>query len=166
MADFENKQSMDAPQFEWTVKEYQQHERTKRWYLIAAGVALVFMVFSLVTANFLFAVIILLAGFIIYLQDKHEPLDVHVAIGKEGIAVGRKFYEYDEIKDFALLHKPHRELSRLYLEFKSVMSHRLSLPLPEGDPLPIRKFLLQYLPEDKERTDEPLSEFLGRLFRL
>ena len=51
-------------------------------------------------------------------------------------------------------------------EFKTVLKHRLTIPLGNKDPLFVRNNLLKYLSEDLERTDEPMSESLARLFKL
>lgn len=150
----------------WEVPEYEQHERAKGWYVIAIIVALGLLAYCFYTSNFLFAVIIILTSLVIILHDGREPNRVKIILANEGLVVGRKFYDYDEIKDFSIVYKPHLNVKRLYFEFKSALRHRLSIPIDNMNPLKIRETLLKYLSEDLERTDQPLSEFLSKLFKL
>lgn len=151
---------------QWDIPEFEKHERTKSWYTKAISASLLLLVFSFLTANFLFAVIIIIASLIFVLRHGQEPDRIKVILAQEGIIVGRQFYDYDEFKNFAIVHKPSQNVKNLYFEFKSALKQRLSIPLEKMDPLSIRKNLLKYLPEDLERTDIPFSEQLSRLFKL
>ncbi len=150
----------------WKVPEYEKHERTKSWYIMAIIITLLLLLFSFFTANFLFAVIIMIVSLVVILHDGREPDMVKISLTDEGIILGKKFYDYDEIKDFAVVYKPRQEVKNLYFDFKSFLRPQLSIPLENKNPLSIRKNLLKYLPEDLDRTDQPLSEGLGKLFKL
>lgn len=150
----------------WRVPEYEKQERTKTWYAAAVLIGVSLLIHSFYTANFLFAVIIITAALVIIINDGRHPDMVDVILTTEGIIVGRKFYDYDEIKDFSVVYKPNLGVKNLYFEFKSALKHRLSIPLDDMNPLLIRENLLKYLSEDLERTDQPTSEGLAKLFRL
>lgn len=150
----------------WPVPEYEKHERSTGWYVIAGVVAIALLIYCFFTANFLFAVIIIVSALVIILHHGREPERVKFSITDEGIVIGRKFYDYDEIKDFAIVYKPRIDVKRLYFEFKNALKHRLSIPLENMNPLAVREILLKYLKEDLERTDQPLSEGLAKLFKL
>jgi len=162
----------------WPVPEYHQPERNRRWY-IAAGIFLFIclffsffsfsawrLVFLGANANFLFALIIIIGAIIMIVNDGREPLLVNIYLTKDGVSVGKKFYDYDRFKDFSVIYKPKQSLKNLYFEFKNTMRPRLSIPLRHMDPLLVRNYLLKYLDEDLERTDMPLSEQLTKLFKL
>jgi hypothetical protein len=110
--------------------------------------------------------IIIVISIIIILNDGQKPMTVNFSITDEGVMIGKKFYDYDELKNFSVIYKPRRDIKNLYFEFKNPIKQRLSIPLMDQDPLKIRKYLLKYLEEDLERTDPPLSENLARLFKL
>lgn len=150
----------------WHIPEYNTHERTRNWYILAGAVAFGFLVFAYFSHNFLFAVIIIVAVLLYVLNHGVEPIMINVSLTDEGVIIGRKFYDYDDLKDFALVYKPKHEVRNLYFEFKNGLRHRLSIPLNDMDPIVIRDFLLKYLHEDLERTDMPLSENLARMFKL
>jgi len=150
----------------WRVPEYDKHERTQGWYIIAAIFGVFFLIYSFISGNFLFAAIIIIGAMIIIMHDGREPLAVDFSIHSEGVVIGKRFYDYDEVKDFSIVYKPHQQVKNLYFEFKSVIKPRLSIPLNNQNPLPIRENLLKYLPEDLERTDQPVSEALAKIFKL
>jgi len=152
--------------FNWKVPEHEKHERPKSWYIGAGITALALLLFAFFTGNFLFAVIIIVFSLIVIWRDGQDPEMVRFSITDEGLSIGKKFIDYDEIKDFSIVYKPKLGVKNLYFEFKNPLRHRLSIPLLEMNPLIIRKSLLKYLKEDLERTDQPLSEYLGKLFKL
>lgn len=150
----------------WEVPEFHKHDRSRWWYVVFAVIGLGLIIQAVLTSNFLFAVILVIAGFVIIVNDARHPSNVIFSITTEGVVVGRKFYDYDEIKHFAIVYKPAQDLKRLYFEFKSTAKPRLSVGLLDVNPLFLREHLSKYVSEDLERTDEPTSEFLGRILKL
>jgi len=150
---------------EWPVPEYRQHERSRRWYIIALATFALLMLYSFFTANFLFALILIIAGIIIVLQDKHQPPSIDFAITEDGIALGRDFYDYSKLQSFWIFYEPD-EAKTLFFEFKNKIRPRLGVPLFDKNPLHVRSELLKFLTEDVSRENEPVSEQLSRLLKL
>jgi len=162
----ENSTDFEDNIISWEVHEYEKHDRPRAWYVIAILIAFLLLLYSFFTSNFLFAFIIVLASLVFIMHEGQAPGNVKISLTDEGVIVGRKFYDYDEIKNFIIIHKPRLEVKNLYLEFKNVFRHRLSIPLENMNPLVIRENLLKYLSENHDRTDPPLSEGIARLFKL
>jgi hypothetical protein len=152
--------------FTWQVPEYDKHERSRAWYLAAGSLASIFIIYSLITGNFLFAIIIIAVSLVVILTDGRDPDMINVHLTSGGVIVARKFYDYDELKNFSIIYKPTQDVKNLYFEFKNIFKPRLSFPLNDLNPLLIRENLLRYLPEDLERTNEPTSEGLAKLLKL
>jgi hypothetical protein len=157
----------------WEIPEYNKHQRSRSWYIIAGLVVLFFILASTITPNFffdapnyLFVGLVVLGAFVMLMIDKSEPQQIIFAIGDEGVTLGRKFYDYDEIHNFSIVYKPRTGVKRLYLEFKSAVRQRLSIPLLDQNPLVVRDALLRFLPEDLERTEQPTSEGIAKLLKL
>lgn len=161
-----HKQDRGEEIISWTAPEFEKHERTKGWYIAAVTIAALMLLFAFFTVNFLFAVIIIVVALIIILHEGREPERVKIAITDEGVIIGKRFFDYDDLKDFSIVYKPRIGVKHLYFEFKNIVKPRLSIPLGNMNPLPIRENLLKYLEEDLERTDQPLSEVLAKLFKL
>ncbi|MFA4941044.1 MAG: hypothetical protein WC582_00385 [Patescibacteria group bacterium] len=150
----------------WQVPEYDKHEKTKNWYIFYSIAAFLFILYAFFSGNFLFAVIIIIGAIVIVLRDGQNPDMVKISLETEGITVGKKFHDFDEFKNFSIVYKPKQEIKNLYFEYKNSLKPRLSIPLKNNNPLLIRKNLLKYLPEDLDRTDQPLSEALAKIFKL
>ncbi len=168
----------DANYIRWTVPEYRPPKRGRLWYFFAVLLAVVCVFFSFfairdgrlvflgASTNFLFVLIIIVAAIVMIINENRPPLMVTVELGPEGVRLGRRFYDYDQFKNFSVLYKPKESLKNLYFEFKSSVRPRLSLPLRRLDALSVRNFLVKYLGEDLGRTNPPLSEQLTKMLKL
>ncbi len=162
----DNKSLIGQELHSWKIPEREHYEHSFRWKIGASLVGLALVAVAVLTNNFLFALIILIAAFIIVFNEGDEPEKIRFMIGTEGILLGEKFYDYDDFKSFSVLYKPNEDLKALYFDCQNFWQRDLIIPLLDHNPLPIRENLLKYLKEDLTRTDEPFSETLGRLLKL
>lgn len=153
------------PLHEWTIQEYEQYERTPRWYWLMGFIGVVSLIYSLLTGNFLFALVIILFGIILFLQSHQSPPQLSFVITDLGIIVGRRFHAYSELESFYVVYRP-PEVKTLFFQTKSMLEPMLRIPLLDVDPVEVRFSLLQYLVEDSEKEDEPLSDQIARNLRL
>lgn len=151
--------------YEWAVKEYNKHERDRRWYVVMGLIAAALVIYAVLVANYLFALIIILFAIILYLHDLQEPLEVYFAITETGIILGKKFYRFSELENFWIIYSP-PDVQNLYFTLGGVIKHRLQIPLLNYDPQPIREYLSQFVLEDTEQAEEPLSDRFARLLKL
>ena len=149
----------------WRVSEFEKHERTALWYIGFGVLGVVLLIIALVTINYLFALIIIITALIIYLQEKAEAHMVTFLITSRGIKVGRSECPYKDIGKFWIIYDP-PHVKKLYFNFKNLMKTSLMVPLKSQNPLMVRDILLNFLEEDLEREEEPLSEVFGRLSKL
>lgn len=150
----------------WLVPEYHKHERNKRWYTIAVVFAIFLLLFSFLSNNFLLPFIMIIVSAIFIMQHGQEPPNVLISLSSDGIHVGNNFYDYDAFRHFSIVYKPKQDDKNLYFEFKNALRPRLSIPLMDIQPVKTRAYLAQFLDEDEERTDIPLSESLSKLLKL
>jgi len=168
----------DSKYIHWSVPEYRQPDRDRRWYMLAGFIGLLCLFFSFFSlnhwhlvflgagSNFLFILIIIVAAIIMIFNESQPTIMVEVELGPEGVKIGQTFYDYDELKNFCVLYKPKMSIKNLYFEFKNTMRPRLSLPLRRLDALTVRNFLVRFLDEDLDRANPPLSEQLTKLLKL
>lgn len=149
----------------WEIPEYREHSRSRRWYGIAAALAALLLVWSVVSANFLFAIIIVIIAITMILQDRNHAPRIAFAIQQDGVVIGARAYAWSSFKNFWLYYEANGP-KHLFLEWKSGIRPRLAIPLENKNPLRIRTILLQFLPEDIQKENEPLSEQLARLLKL
>ncbi len=160
-----NKKENLLRSLEWQFKEYEKYERGKLWYLVAITVGGAIIIYSILTANFLFALIIIMAGITLVINHHHTPKDINFAINYRGIKLNDKEYLYKELKNFWIIYEP-PTVKNLYFSFKNDLRPKLSIPLLDQNPVDVKNLVSLYLKEDFEQENEPLSESLGRLLKL
>jgi len=149
----------------WQVDEYHQHARSRTWYILGAIVSVALIVYAIATANFLFAVIILMIGIITLLSTFSAPDKIEVILTTTGVVLGNAFYPYKDIKDFSLVYDP-PEIKVLYLDFHKPWLPLVSVPLEEVDPNRVRETLLPFSLENLDRAEESLTDVVRRLYKL
>jgi hypothetical protein len=149
----------------WETDEFVSHQRSRLWYVGMALLGAVLIVYAVATANFLFAVILLMGGIIMLVSSFSPPERVPIVITTLGIVVGDEFYEYKGIKDFSIAYQP-PEVKLLYVAFHSVWLPLLAIPLEDEDPNAVRAILLDYVPENLGRTEERLTDTVKRMYKL
>ena len=149
----------------WQVKEYEQHDRSVMWYILMSSISLLLVLYGMFSGNFLFSLVIILAGIIFFIQSNHEPQQVPFFIAELGVGIGNRFYKYSELDNFYIIYRPN-EIQMLFIETKSAIRPLLRVPLNDTNPLEIRDTLDNYLDEDFEREQEPLSDAIGRNWKL
>jgi hypothetical protein len=150
---------------QWTIKEYEDHSREKRWYIIMSVFGSALVLFGLFSGNFLFALIIILFAIILYLQAQRQAPAVLISITDLGILIGSRFYSYGELENFYLIYEP-PQVKSLFFETQSLYRPRIQIPLQDMNPLDVRKSLLSFLEEDLEKEEEPFSDQFARNWQI
>jgi|YNPNPStandDraft_1061719.scaffolds.fasta_scaffold33536_2 hypothetical protein len=149
----------------WQIQEFEKHKKSTLWYVVGGVILILLLWYCIATSNFLFAIILLMFAIITVLYDFYESKEIEFALTSAGVKFGEKMYSYEEFKRFWIVYEP-TDVKKLYLEFNSVLKPRLAIPLNDIDPNKVRQILQGYVKEDLNETDEPLTDFLGRLFKL
>lgn len=150
---------------EWDIDEFPKHERSRTWYVVALIIAGAFMLYAILSLNYLFAAIIIIVGVIIFMQNRREPQRLSLKIQEDGLAIGETtFYEWKIIKEFWIVYDP-PDVKNVYFDFKTGIRPSISLPLEKQNPLNIRKILLNYLPEAVDKENESFSDGLRRMLK-
>ena len=156
---------LGQPLISWQIDDFVKHNRSKRWYFFGGLISLSLIIYSIATANFLLAVIILMSSIIILMNSFVDPEKIEITITTLGILIDRKFYEYTDLKSFSLVYKP-PEVNNLYLEFKSLFHPLMSVPLNDLNPNIVRDYLLNYLDENLDQDIESLTDYVRRMYKL
>lgn len=150
---------------EWTIQEYENHSRGVWWYIIMISLGLVLVVYGVFTANFLFSLIIILFAIIMFLQSHNTPPQINFKITEMGIILGSKFYSYSEFESFWIIYS-RNGAKVLFLDMRSTLQPMLRIPLLDMDPLEVKYSLREYLAENLEREEEPLSDRVSRNWKI
>ncbi|MFP4514391.1 MAG: hypothetical protein ACLFNO_00050 [Parcubacteria group bacterium] len=161
-----NEEKQEENIINWKIPEYDRPKRNKLWYIIAIAVILAILAYSIITANYLFTIIMIMGSIMLFYYDRQEAPMIDFVLEEEGIMIGNRFYDYDEIKNFSIVYKPKEDIKNIYFTFNNNLRNRITIPLMNQDPLFVRSHLLQYLDEDLERNHEPVSESIGKMLKL
>lgn len=145
--------------FQWEAMEFEKTPKTKEWFWAGAILGAALIIVAIVQRNFLFGIIVVLAGFLVYVYSQKEPRKISFSISNRGVIIGKRLYEYDSLKSFWIFYEPPR-IKELSIESKKHFMPRISLPLDEADPVKLREALIQFLPEIKHEED--LSDMIAK----
>lgn len=161
----ENEEARSAPKdvlMQWDAEEFKQVARPQQWYILFAIVGIAFVVYALFTANYLFALIIVLLAVVLNQFFHKEPEKIGVAITREGVAIDNAFYPYgSDLVSFWILYNP-PEVKTLTFSHQSSLQPNITIQLEDQNPLKIRELLLNYLPEDVEQEEGQIDATFRR----
>jgi len=151
--------------FAWEVPSWEKRDRGPRWYIYMTAATLVLLIYAVVTSNFLFAFLILLTAIILVLAGSEDPHRVLIQIGKNGVVVDGKLYEFKDLSNFSIVYHP-PDTKVLYFDTKSLVKPHLRIPLDVQNPVEIRDHLKRYLEENLLLQEEHFSDIVARLLKI
>ncbi|MFA6130948.1 MAG: hypothetical protein WC730_01650 [Patescibacteria group bacterium] len=149
----------------WEAWDNPPQERGRLWYAIAGGVAIALIVYAVMSANFLFAIIVLMTAVIMIMNGLRPAHLQKIHLTSLGIVYGDEFYPYQEIKDFSIIYQP-PEVQILYIDFHKLWRPLIAIPLGDVDPNDVRAALLPFVFENLNREDEHLTDAVKRMYKL
>lgn len=157
----------DAPaEAEQGLYTWQGHERTwlakgKSWYVYAAIVVVLLLVYALLTQAWLMAILVSLLSGIVYLYSQEQAPVVDVVISDKGIYIGEEFYPFNLVKSFWFQFMP----EDAYVIFQLVNSTRshITVSIDPNERSVIEVVLKEYLVAD-EFHRETFWERIEKLF--
>jgi len=72
-------------QISWTFPEFEQPDRSRKWWIWFIVVDVLILLFALLSANFLFALIIIMITVIVVFRHYHDPEIITCTITDGGI---------------------------------------------------------------------------------
>jgi hypothetical protein len=149
----------------WEVAEREEYQRSKRWYIIGGIAMFLMFVYALWGSNYLFAGMLVLISFIYGYTLFEGNEKVPCAITNYGIILDDSLFEYKEIKTFSIVTNE-VGATNLYLRFNSRLRPLLPVPLDGVSRQEVQEILGQFIEEDEEMTEEPVSDYLARKLKL
>ena len=146
----------------WSALEYEFHEKTPEWYWALGIITAALVLAAVILHNFLFAVLVVLAGFSVGLYGTRRPRTTLHEINSGGVSLGNKNFNYEHIDHFWINYNPPAK-KELILESKKTFSTHTVILLGNAEPEQIRRYLLQYLKEKK--IEESLVAVIARVLK-
>jgi len=152
---YPEEQARARPPIEWDAYEYVHTEKAPEWYWALGLVAVSGCVAALLFNNVLFAILILIAAFVLAIYAAREPNIVHFAITQRGIRIDNKLHPYSMLESFSIDERHPHEIPNLIVNPKHFFSPLIIIPLDGVDADDIHDRLSILLDEDEHV--EPFS---------
>ena len=145
---------------EWSATAYRQTEKSRGWYAVMGLIVLIFVIYDLLTGGWIVSVtFLILAGVYYYLETKRVPT-VRVVISDHGVRFGPRYFLYNQIKSFWILHDG--DVRHLNLNLHKGATRRIDIIIaPDINIGQLRDYLLLQIVEE-EGKKEPFSDQLIR----
>ena len=145
----------------WSAYEHEHIERGSDWFWALGIIAVSAALTSVLFANVLFAILILVAAATIGLVAQHPPELHEFEITEKGIRTGKTMHPYDRIISFWI--DEELEEPMLLIDTTAFMAPNLIIPLGDMHAEDIRAFLGERVEEVpmKEPLAHKLLEFFG-----
>ncbi len=150
MEDEQNFESQEM--ISWEYPERPQYYRGPIWYTVMLFAGLGLLIYAVYSANFLFALIIIMFALVIYVTSTSNPAPSRFAITEDGLEIGTEFVRFRDINRFWFFYDP--PVKALYIDIKGNISGRRRIDLVDQDPNTVRDILGQFVVEDFEEDEE------------
>lgn len=153
-------ESPSAP-LRWMAYEHEHIERGSDWFWALGIIAVSAALTSILFANVLFALLIIVAASTIALVARH-PHELHeFEISEKGIRTGMTMHPYENIISYWIDEEGDQPL--LLIDTTALMAPNLVIPLEDIPPESVREFFTERVEEIpmKEALPHKIMEFLG-----
>jgi hypothetical protein len=133
--------------------------RKERVFYIAGILAIAGILTAYLTHDFLFTIVLLLAGLVLVLNTMRPHRPSQIVVHATGIAIDDQRHHYADIKSFWIDYHPH--IKEISIEFKKGYQSMMRVPLEDANPLEIRRAMLSYVPEKEH--EQSLFDHVIRL---
>lgn len=145
----------------WDAPEHHHVEKNGDWFWILGIVTIVATVSAIFFGNFLFAILILIAGTVMGLVANQIPQIIPFAVSTRGLRVGSVLYPYSTLECF-YLDEDHELGPQLLARSSRLFMPLIIMPVPEEYLHEIEAILESRLPE--EHLEEPIANKLLEIF--
>jgi len=147
----------------WQTLEYKHQERHPDWFWMVGLFGALGIIIAIVTLNFLFAVVLLIATFSVMMYAARKPEVINITINRRGVQIKNDFYPYSNITAFAIKDVEEEGEDRLILHINRFLLPHVTVRLEDSDIIIVREFLSEFLLEEpyEEPWVDVITERLG-----
>lgn len=147
-------QKQHRERLSWEAHEYIHTDKHPDWYWALGLLTIAGAVAAILFSDYLFAVIIVITGFVLALFASRKPDVVRFTLTQRGVRINEKLYPYQSLESFFIEELHHEYTPRLLLKSKHFFVPLLVIPLEGVDADQVHDYLLDFLMEEEHA--EPL----------
>jgi hypothetical protein len=151
----------------WSALEYEDKERSRDWFWALGIIIVTAAIASVIFADYFFAALLLLAGFLLGFFATKKPEMVTYELNMRGLKIRNSLYLYENIKSFWVQLDRSGEINikpTLFIQSERIFMPIISIPIDEELAEDIHGIMAsQGIPEVpmKEHPSEKIMEVLG-----
>jgi hypothetical protein len=147
---------------EWQTYEYRYVRKTSDWFWALGIVALGSAITSVILENILFALVILIASFVLAVFAARPPKLITFRLTDDGLSVDTTMYPFQTLSSF-WIDQFDEGSALLYVKSKRYFMPHLIIPLEEVNISGVRSHLSEHLSEEEqgETISDRIVHFLG-----
>lgn len=135
---------------EWAALEFKKYKKGKKWFVLPTLIALIVIIAAILLKNLLLVVASILTAFVVYIYAKKEPKKIKFSISGNGVQIDQIVYKFEDLKSFWIFYELGK-VKEISLRSKKAFMPYIKIPLGDQNPAEIRRLLLKFLPEKKQR---------------
>lgn len=141
----------------WEAADHIKVEKSTDWFWVIGIIAIGIAVLSIYFNNLLFALLILIGTFALFIQSHSEPYMQKYEINRKGVVIGDILYPYSSLESFWVIDEDGWDRDRMLVKSTKLFMPMIVMPLGEDvTPDDIRDYMLEYL--DEEQMEESAIE--------
>ncbi|HBU10367.1 MAG: hypothetical protein US57_C0010G0031 [Candidatus Moranbacteria bacterium GW2011_GWC2_37_73] len=148
---------------QWKAPEFEVYEKSARWYIIFGLFIVAMIAYAMSTNSPIMAITFILLGIVGYIYLQKDPRVITFSITSKGVTADKEMYLYENIHSFWIFYDPNHTKT-ISLHTKASMLPFVHIPLNNEDPVKMREFLMQNIPEIKQ--DPGLIDAIERVLHI
>ena len=146
----------------WTTPEYEKPILRRNWWLVPMTVALAFVLLGIVTHNYFFIALVILACGMVLLNARRAPKILELEITGDAVRVGIRAIPSSELESFGIIQPPDLMHPLLSLTLVRGLSRTIRVPIIGIENERVRRAMRQLTKE--EVHTETFTDILARKF--
>lgn len=154
----------ESKKITWEAADHIKKERSSDWFWIVGIIGIGGAILSIYFNNFLFALLILIGLFAMFMQASAEPREKKFEINRKGVVVGDTLYPYSSLESFWIIDEDGWDRDRILIKSNKTLMPLIIIPLGEFASIEeISDYLLEYLNEEEmeESAVDKIAILLG-----
>lgn len=148
----------------WEAHDHIKQEKTADWFWAVGIIAVGAIILAIYFNNLLFALLIALAVFTLFIQKHTPPQMIGFELNQRGIVVRDVLYPYTTLESFNVVDEDGFDRDRIIFKSKKVFMPLIVVPVEKAVELETaRMFLIEHLKEEdiQEPTFQKIMDRLG-----
>ncbi|TSA46518.1 hypothetical protein D4R52_00375 [bacterium] len=152
-----------SKEISWDAAEFLHYPKSITWFVFLGAVGVVLVGFFLYQRDYLTATMFFLFFLILFYFSEAKPKILHIRLTQSAVKLNQVSIPYSRIKKFWIAYAP-PDVKTLNFETAAYLNRYITIQLENENPVKIREFLLQHIPEDLEQ-DEQFGDKISRTLK-